>query len=319
MYNLSRLPASYRFVLRRFMGSITPRDTETAVFSSKNTSFAVYQMIKSVKSQKDECSTVDLSRAATFLDSLSVVDNTTICRLIRLLSLIRDQSEIFKNCIPLICEAKTELRVNSYSVLDISEIIHSAWIILAPESFEVDEALRANVLLLVNRLVTELLAREFCIQLESEFNFKRSTRLQIMPLSALSNICFAISSSVKADLLTGMQDVSHLASVLIVRNVKPEAISGTRAFHLVSLMNSICKLTIPIEQEKNEYRMRMEYTALRVLVSEVEKKSNTLTMELLEILKTVLSKLESRYAKHPKQLAFFTSTLSSILDNSDMK
>lgn len=241
------------------------------------------------------------------LPSISILDNTSVSRLIRCVSLLASGNTQIEDLLPpLINESTRELRRVSFSMMDISEIIHSIHTILRTDKTK----LISNLTHISNLLVVlfdEILEREYSIRLVSEFGFKKSQQLQNTPLSAISNICYSLEGIlhlIPTDerLTVAFGQIRSLTCRLISINTSREAIFGTRAFHLVSLLNSLSHETSNTGKK-----------GLMILMNEIEAKACTLSSEHMRIVSAAGVVICNNFREDASFIKMFEMKLSGIL------
>ena len=161
------------------------------------------------------------------------LNNITISRLVRFSA--KEESQFNE---ALIAEASRFERRISYSIMDISELIHSVYQMLSNNAV-VSNSAASDLKNLINTLLGEISDSQHSLKLVSEFSFKGNRDPQVIPMSALSNICHAVNWMVNTGKLDDSGPLSSLVFSLIAFRTSIDTLSGTRVFHLVSLLDSI--------------------------------------------------------------------------------
>lgn len=190
----------------------------------------------------------------------------------------------------LIAEASRRERVSNYSVMDISEILHS----ISTISEWADPAVSQPVSDFFQELVIELLERQSYMKVALSVTGKKTP--QSITIQGLSNVAFAIDKMNKLFPQLSLDSVTSLIRNLIANHTEPDAFQACQPVHLVTLLRSI---TV-------EFISSDELKGAKKLVNEMKRKK-VLGHFDSDVMDETLSFLRERYVGNSKGMRFINS------------
>jgi len=231
------------------------------------------------------CSLLELSEP-----SWPQMHSVFVVRALRAVSLTAETSRRDSILSKLIAEASRRERVSNYSLMDVSEILHS----ISTISHRADHTVSQPILDLFQKLIIELLERQSYMKVVLLVTGKKTP--QSITIQGLSNIAFAIDKMKKLFPEHSFDSVTPLIRDLIANHTEPDAFLACQPVHLVTLLRSIAVESVCSDELKGAKK----------LVKEMKRKKE-LGLFDSDVIEETLSFLRERYAGNSKGLRFIKS------------